>query len=152
VLWTDVAITYNGYCSDFGRTWCVGQDPSARQQAQFRRWREIMTAVLSVTKAGATAADLTRAAVEANGGIRPWVDHFYLGHGLGVDPAEMPFVGTDLGQEFDESLVLQNGSVLVLEPIAWEDATGGYRAEEIIVITEDGYQMLTDYPYAPYGD
>jgi Xaa-Pro aminopeptidase len=152
VLWTDVAITYNGYSSDFGRTWCVGQDPSPRQQAQFRRWREILEAVLSVTRAGATAADLTRAAIEANGGIRPWADHFYLGHGIGVDTAEMPFLGTDLGQEFDENLVLQHGSVLVLEPIAWEDNTGGYRAEEIIVITEDGYQMLTDYPYHPYGD
>lgn len=152
VLWTDVSITYAGYCSDFGRTWCVGQDPTARQQAQFRRWREILDAALSVLKAGATAADLTRAAVECNGGTRPWVEHFYLGHGLGVDAAEMPFVGTDLGQAFDENLVLQTGNVLVLEPIAWEDNTGGYRAEEIFVITDDGYIQLTDYPYHPYGD
>lgn len=153
VLWTDVSINYAGYCSDFGRTWCVGQDPSPRQEAQFRRWHEIVEAVLEVTRAGATAADLTRAAVEANGdGTRPWVQHFYLGHGLGVDAAEMPFVGTDLGQEFDENLVLQAGSVLVLEPIAWEDGTGGYRGEEIIVITDDGYDRLTDYPYAPYGN
>jgi Xaa-Pro aminopeptidase len=152
VLWTDVGIVYGGYMSDFGRTWCVGQDPSPRQQAQFRRWRDILAAVLSVTKAGATAADLTRAAIEANDGIRPWVQHFYLGHGLGVDAAEMPFIGTDLGQEFDESLVLQAGSVLVLEPIAWEDNTGGYRAEEILVITEEGHLKLTDYPYHPYGD
>jgi Xaa-Pro dipeptidase len=152
VLWTDVSITYAGYCSDFGRTWSVGQDPNPRQQAQFRRWRELLDAVLSVTRAGATGADLTRAAIEANGGTRPWVEHFYLGHGLGVDPAEMPFVGTDLGPEFDENLVLQTGSVLVLEPIAWEDNTGGYRAEEIFVITEDGHIRLTDYPYRPYGD
>ena len=26
VLWTDVSITYEGYCSDFGRTWLVGED------------------------------------------------------------------------------------------------------------------------------
>jgi Xaa-Pro aminopeptidase len=153
VLWTDVSINYAGYCSDFGRTWCVGQDPSPRQEAQFRHWYEIVQAVLEVTKAGATAADLTAAAVEAHGdGTRPWVKHFYLGHGLGVDAAEMPFVGTDLGQEFDENLVLHTGSVLVLEPIAWEDGTGGYRGEEILVITEDGYHQLTDYPYAPYGN
>ncbi|TDV55971.1 M24 family metallopeptidase [Actinophytocola oryzae] len=153
VLWTDVSINYAGYCSDFGRTWCVGQDPSPRQEAQFRRWHDIVEAVLSVTRAGVTAADLTTAAVEANGdGTRPWVKHFYLGHGLGVDAAEMPFVGTDLGQEFDENLVLQHGSVLVLEPIAWEDGTGGYRGEEIIVITDDGYDRLTDYTYDPYGN
>ena len=35
VLWTDVSITYGGYCSDFGRTWIVGRDPTPRQQAQF---------------------------------------------------------------------------------------------------------------------
>ena len=40
----------------------------------------------------------------------------------------------------------------VLEPVVWEDGTGGYRSEEIIVITEDGYAPLTDYPYKPYGD
>ena len=37
VLWTDVSITYAGYCSDFGRTWLVGEDPSARQQDQSSR-------------------------------------------------------------------------------------------------------------------
>jgi len=152
VLWTDVSITYGGYCSDFGRTWVVGQDPSPRQQAQFRRWNEIMTAVLDVTRAGATAADLGRAAIAANEGSKPWLPHFYLGHGIGVNAAEMPMIGTDLGDEFDENYVLQAGMVLVLEPVVWEDGTGGYRSEEIVVITEEGWIKLTDYPYSPYGD
>lgn len=152
VLWTDVSITYGGYCSDFGRTWIVGEDPSPRQQAQFRRWDDIMTAVLDVTRAGATAADLGRAATEANEGAKPWLPHFYLGHGIGVNAAEMPMIGTDLGDEFDENYVLQAGMVLVLEPVVWEDGTGGYRSEEIVVITEEGWIKLTDYPYSPYGD
>lgn len=152
VLWTDVSITYAGYCSDFGRTWIVGQDPSPRQRAQFRRWREIHSAVKDVLRAGATAADLTRAAIAANGGSKPWLPHFYLGHGMGVDPAEMPFVGTDLGEEFDEQQVLQAGTVLVLEPVVWEDGTGGYRSEEVLVIEEEGWTALTDYPYSPYDD
>jgi Xaa-Pro aminopeptidase len=152
VLWTDVSISYAGYCSDFGRTWIVGQDPTPRQQAQFARWREILDAVLEVTGPAATAADLTRAAISANGGTRPWVAHFYLGHGLGTNPAERPFIGTDLGDAYDQGQVLAPGMVVVLEPIAWEDGTGGYRSEEIVVITESGYERLTDYPYAPYGD
>ncbi len=52
----------------------------------------------------------------------------------------MPMIGTDLGQEFDDNFVFPAGMVLVLEPVVWEDGTGGYRSEEIVVITEDGYQ------------
>jgi len=152
VLWTDVSITYHGYCSDWGRTWLVGQDPTPRQQDQFRQWREILDAVLEVTRAGATSGDLARAAIAANGGRKPWLPHFYLGHGIGTNAAEMPMIGTDLGEEFDDNFVFPAGMALVLEPVVWEDGTGGYRGEEIIVITEDGYLPLTDYPYSPYGD
>jgi Xaa-Pro aminopeptidase len=152
VLWVDVSISYAGYCSDFGRTWTVGRGPSPRPRAQFTKWQEILGAVLAVTGPGATAAELTRAAIGANGGSRPWVPHFYLGHGLGTNAAEMPFIGTDLGDAFDEKQVLAPGMVVVLEPIAWADGTGGYRSEEIVVITEEGYETLTDYPYTPYGD
>jgi Xaa-Pro aminopeptidase len=151
VLWTDVSITYEGYCSDFGRTWLVGEEPTSRQHAQFAKWREILDAVLTVTKAGATSGDLARAAIAANGGTKPWLPHFYLGHGIGTNAAEMPMIGTDLGQEFDDNFVFPAGMLLVLEPVVWEDGTGGYRSEEIVIITEDGYQSITDYPYAPYG-
>ena len=152
VLWTDVSITYNGFCSDFGRTWLVGDTPSARQQDQFHQWRTIFDAVLKVVRAGATSGDLARAAIAANGGRKPWLPHFYLGHGIGTNAAEMPMIGTDLGQEFDDNFVFPAGMVLVLEPVVWEDGTGGYRSEEIVVITEDGFAPLTDYPYTPYGD
>ncbi|HEX2286981.1 MAG TPA: Xaa-Pro peptidase family protein [Mycobacterium sp.] len=152
VLWTDVSITYTGFCSDFGRTWKVGPAPTPRQHDQFRQWRAILDAVLKVTKAGATSGDLARAAIAANGGRKPWLPHFYLGHGIGTNAAEMPMIGTDLGEEFDDNFVFPAGMVLVLEPVVWEDGTGGYRSEEIVVITEDGFVPLTDYPYAPYGD
>jgi Xaa-Pro dipeptidase len=152
VLWTDVSITYTGYCSDFGRTWLVGDSPTSKQQDQFHQWRYILDAVLRVTKAGATSGDLARAATAANGGRKPWLPHFYLGHGIGTNAAETPMIGTDLGEEFDDNFVFPAGMVLVLEPVVWEDRTGGYRSEEIVVITESGWSPLTDYPYAPYGD
>ncbi|MEV0360646.1 Xaa-Pro peptidase family protein [Nocardia sp. NPDC050697] len=151
VLWTDVSINYNGYCSDFGRTWLVGQEPTRRQQAQFERWWTILNAVLDVTRAGSSLADLSRAAITAAGGVKPWLPHFYLGHSIGVQAGEMPMIGTDLGDEHDENYLLRTGMVLVLEPVVWEDGTGGYRSEEIVVVTDDGYIALTDYPYAPYG-
>ena len=152
VLWTDASITYFGYCSDFGRTWLVGDRPTPRQQDQFHQWRHILDAVLGVTKAGATSGDLARAAIAANGGRKPWLPHFYVGHGIGTNAAETPMIGTDLGAAFDDNFDFLPGMVLVLEPVVFQDGTGGYRSEEIVVITEGGWSPLTDYTYAPYGD
>ncbi len=150
VLWVDVSTTYGGLHSDFGRTWIVGQEPDARQRAQFGRWRAILDAVLAVTRAGATGTELTEAAIDANGGTKPWMPHFYLGHGLGVDTAEMPFVGSDMGEAFDAQLELAAGMILTLEPVLWEDGAAGYRAEEVVLVTEDGWEPMTDYPYDPF--
>jgi Xaa-Pro aminopeptidase len=150
VLWVDTGISYGGFHSDFGRTWVVGREPDDRQRRQFEQWQAIMGAVLDVTRAGATAADLTAAAIEVAGGVKPWMPHFYLGHGLGIDSAEMPYVGSDIGEAFDASLALAEGMVLVLEPIVWDDGAAGYRAEEVLLITKDGWEPMTDYPYDPF--
>jgi Xaa-Pro aminopeptidase len=151
VLWVDAGIEYGGFHSDFGRTWIVGAEPTARQQAQYRRWREIDDAVVSTVRAGVTAAELTAAAAEVCGGERPWMSHFYLGHGLGLDSAEAPYVGTDLGDSYDRRLVLEAGTVVVIEPVVWDEGHGGYRSEDVFVVTEDGCATLTDYPFDPYG-
>ena len=153
VIWVDTGISFQGYASDFGRTWIVGADPrpDARQQAQFRRWQEVMTAALERCKPGATALELGRAAIAANDGVKPWIEHFYLAHGVGLDSAEMPLVGTDLGDAFDERLVLQPGMVLVLEPVIWEDGAAGYRSEDIVAVTDDGWEPLSGHPFDPFG-
>jgi Xaa-Pro aminopeptidase len=152
VLWVDTGVTVDGYDSDFGRTWIVGAAPTSAQRAQFVRWREVIDAVLAATKPGANGRDLTRAALAAVGGARrPWLPHLYLAHGIGVDSAEAPFIGTDLGDAFDETIVLRPGMVFVLEPIAWTDGTGGYRSEEIVTVTDDGYELLSDFHYEPYA-
>jgi Xaa-Pro aminopeptidase len=150
VLWVDLGISYEGVHSDFGRTWIVDREPTDIQRGQFDRWRAIIDATLAVTRAGAKNSDLTAAATAANGGTKPWLPHFYLGHGLGIDSAEMPFVGSDIGEAFDASYVLEAGMVLVLEPVIWDDGQCGYRSEEVILITEDGWEPLTDYPYDPF--
>ncbi|HVW80274.1 MAG TPA: M24 family metallopeptidase [Mycobacteriales bacterium] len=150
VLWVDLGLSYEGMHTDFGRTWIVGREPNAVERDQFDRWRAILDATLAVTRAGARNSDLTAAATAANGGIKPWLPHFYLGHGLGIDSAEMPFVGSDIGEDFDASYVLEAGMVLVLEPVIWDDGQCGYRSEEVVLITEDGWEPLTDYSYDPF--
>jgi Xaa-Pro aminopeptidase len=159
LVWVDAGVDHLGYASDFGRTWIVGRDPDPAERRLFARWCDVMTAVLDVVGPGVTAGALGRAATEAGGvlgtgtaGGRPWLPHFYLGHGVGVESAEMPFVGTDLGTEFDDAFVLAPGMVLVLEPVAWEDGTGGYRSEEIIAVTDDGWRHLGGgHGYEPFA-
>jgi Xaa-Pro aminopeptidase len=153
VVWVDSGVSYEGYASDFGRTWIVGRDPrpTPRQESQFQRWTEVIGAVLDCCRPGVSALRLCRAATEANGGRRPWLAHFYLAHGVGTESAEMPLIGTDLGEAFDESLVLEPGMVLVLEPVIWDDGAAGYRSEDIYAVTDAGWTPLSSHPFDPYG-
>jgi Xaa-Pro aminopeptidase len=60
-------------------------------------------------------------------------------------------IGSDLGQEFDDGYVLEPGMIVVLEPVIWDDGVASYRAEEIVVVTDDGYRILSAFPgYAPF--
>jgi len=147
----DTGITWMGYHSDFGKTWICGVDPrpTAAQRDCFTRWCEVMEAVYATIKPGATCGDLVRAAasVEPKHSLR----HFYLGHGAGCDSSEAPFIGSDLGIEFDDTVELAEGMVFVLEPVIWQDGVGGYRSEEIVVVTEGGFDRLTTYGYSPFA-
>jgi Xaa-Pro dipeptidase len=149
VLWVDTGIDYEGYASDFGCTFVVG-GAEARHRNQAARWREIVDRALDVLKPGATGGDLVRAATPDEG-HRPWLPHLYLAHGIGTNSAEMPMVGTDLGDEFDDALVLATGMVLVFEPIVWDDGDAGFRAEEIVAVTDDGYERLSAPDGGPRG-
>jgi Xaa-Pro aminopeptidase len=158
VVWVDTGITFCGYASDFGRTWLVSSPPgpprpSARQVDQFARWQAVVEAVLDTVKPGASGRDVTRAARSAlpPDARRPWLEHFYLIHGVGADSAEMPLIGSDLGPAFDESIVLAPGMALVIEPVIWDDGAGGYRSEEIVAVTDGGWVPLSDHPYWPFG-
>jgi Xaa-Pro aminopeptidase len=142
VMWIDTGINLHGYASDFGATWLVGRDPSATEAEQFSRWRATVDRALARVKPGATALDLVDAASDPDGG-RPWLSYFYLAHGIGTDSAEMPFVGTDLGDAFDAALTLQPGMILVFEPVIWDDGAAGHRSEEIVAVTDDGYRFLS---------
>ncbi|MEJ7583676.1 MAG: Xaa-Pro peptidase family protein [Acidimicrobiales bacterium] len=152
LVWVDAGVDFGGYASDFGRTWVVGRDPTAAEHGLFDRWQAVMDAVLDRLVPGCTSGDLARAAAAAADGKNPWLPHFYLAHGVGIESAEMPLIGTDLGPAFDDAFVLAPGMVLVLEPVIWEDGVGGYRAEEIVAVTEDGWRLLGGgHPYAPFG-
>ena len=60
VIWVDSGITWQGYASDYGRTWITSADPvpNAKQQDHFHRWRAVVDAALDVLKPGVSALEL----------------------------------------------------------------------------------------------
>ena len=63
-----------------------------------------------------------------------------LGHGVGLDVHEEP----GLGRSGDDLLV---GDVITLEPGTYRQGYGGVRLEDLVLVTEDGCETLTKFPY-----
>jgi Xaa-Pro aminopeptidase len=63
-----------------------------------------------------------------------------LGHGVGLEVHEQPWLGRAPG-----SLVA--GDVVTLEPGLYRHGYGGCRLEDLALVTEDGCENLTDFPY-----
>ena len=66
---------------------------------------------------------------------------FSLGHGVGLGLHEDPA----LGQTGHDALVV--GDVIAIEPGLWQREIGEVRLEDLLLVTEDGSETLTQYPY-----
>jgi Xaa-Pro aminopeptidase len=69
-------------------------------------------------------------------------DGFYhsLGHGVGLEVHEEPSLGRAPGE-------LVAGDVIAVEPGLYRHGYGGCRLEDLVLVTENGPEVLTDYPY-----
>jgi Xaa-Pro aminopeptidase len=139
------ATRYNG---DMTRTFCVGDpDPAARE------WYDLteraLSAALDAVEPGATGADVHAAACEVyeEAGeptfrTDPETETGFIhstGHGIGLDVHELPRLASGGGE-------LEPGHVVTVEPGLYDPAVGGVRIEDLVVVTEDGYENLTEYP------
>jgi Xaa-Pro aminopeptidase len=63
-----------------------------------------------------------------------------LGHGVGLEVHEQPWLSRYPGE-------LVAGDVITLEPGLYRSGYGGCRLEDLVLVTKDGAEVLTDYPY-----
>ncbi|MFC4544438.1 M24 family metallopeptidase [Halosolutus amylolyticus] len=136
------------YFADMTRTVAVG-DPDDEARRRYEVTREAYEAALDAIEPGVTGADVHDAACDVieDAGYEtlrsdPGTETGFIhstGHGVGLDIHEQPSVAPAGGD-------LEPGHVITIEPGIYDPAVGGVRIEDLIVVTEDGYENLTDYP------
>lgn len=128
-----------GYYSDIIREAIIGE-PTARQRELYEFARAACEKGLEVLRPGITCGEVCQIVddfVDEHGYGGNYETRGWIGHSLGMSIHEMP--NFELGSE----LILQPGMVFAIEPSIYEEGVGKFNVEENILITEDGYELLT---------
>jgi creatinase len=142
----------SGYYTALERTLFVGEVDDASRKV----WDVNVAAHelgISLLKPGASCADVTNQ-INAFFAERDMLQYrtFGYGHSFGV---LSHYYGREAGLELREDIdtVLEPGMVISMEPMLTipqgQPGGGGYREHDIMIITEDGNDNITDYPYGP---
>ena len=135
----DLGVIYEGYCSDITRTVAFGEVSDAQKDI-YNTVRKANEDAIAAVKPGVRAMDLDKIArdVITEAGYGEYFTH-RLGHGLGISVHEFPSING--ANEF----ALQTGAVFTIEPGVYKSDVTGVRIEDDIVVTEDGYEVLTKF-------
>ena len=136
----DAGALLDGYCSDCTRTFAVGEVSDSLRDV-YEVVREAQQAGVDAIRPGVTGREVDAAAraVIADAGYGENFGHG-LGHGIGLLVHEAP----NLRPEADE--VLAAGNVVTVEPGIYLSGVAGIRIEDLVVVTEDGCDVLTSFP------
>lgn len=136
----DIGSSRQGYCSDMTRTVFYGQ-PSQRDQEIYQTVLKANLAAIQQVKPGVTFASIDRAArqVIEEAGYGQYFTH-RTGHFIGREVHEYGDVGP-----FNQDLV-EIGNVFSIEPGIYLPGKMGVRIEDLVVVTEEGCQVLNHYP------
>lgn len=140
LLILDFGAKYADYRSDMTRTIVLGR-PSDEQRRMHETVLAANEAGLAAVRAGVACVDVDRAArsVIEQAGLGEHFTHG-LGHGVGLDIHEMPTVSARSRES------LQAGMVVTIEPGVYVEGFGGVRIEDLVVVDEAGYRLLSHAP------
>ncbi|MCI2950028.1 MULTISPECIES: Xaa-Pro peptidase family protein [Staphylococcus] len=135
----DLGVIYNHYCSDMTRTVKFGT-PSEEAQRIYNIVLEAETNAIEAIKAGVPLQDIDKIArdIISDAGYGDYFPH-RLGHGLGLEEHEYQDVSST------NSNLLEAGMVITIEPGIYVPNVAGVRIEDDILVTENGYEILTNY-------
>lgn len=139
-LTMDIGAIYRGYCSDMTRTVFFGE-PEAKH-------REIYEIVLKAQRAGIKAIAPGRSGKEIDAVARKVIEDAgygdFFGHGLGHSVGLAIHENPNLNKR--EERILEPGMVITVEPGIYIPDWGGVRIEDMVLVTEDGCEILTQSP------
>ena len=143
MLILDYSVVIDGYRSDFTNTLVVGRDPTPDQRRLYDLCIQAMAAgekELQAGRACRTVYDAVRDVFDLAGVAKHFPHH--AGHGLGLTHPEAPY----FVREADETLLA--GDVVTLEPGLYIEGIGGIRIEHNYLVTERGYERLSNHTIA----
>jgi Xaa-Pro aminopeptidase len=133
----DFGASYEGYCSDLTRTVFVGEITKKQRMIFQTVLNAQLLAIDSVApgKSGVEIDNIARKYI-ADQGFGEYFGHG-LGHGVGLYIHESP----RLSQSSTDTLA--EGNIVTVEPGIYIPEWGGVRIEDMLVVTQDGYENLT---------
>ncbi len=137
-LLVDAGALVDGYCSDCTRTFATGELPPQLERA-YAACREAQERALRATVPGASCSDVDAVARSI------LTEHGYevlhsLGHAVGLAIHEEP----RLARESDATLAA--GNAVTVEPGVYLAGVGGIRIEDLVIVGDDGPEVLTTFP------
>jgi Xaa-Pro aminopeptidase len=138
----DMGCRLDGYCSDCTRTFATGElSVEAREVYELVLRAQLES--LDAVRAGAVCREVDGVArsiiEEAGHGER--FGHG-LGHGVGLEVHEAP----RLSRLAPEDARLEAGNVVTVEPGVYLPGELGVRIEDLVVVTDEGCEILSDFP------